>query len=114
MATSKEYAAFILGQLSGLGEVSARAMMGEYVLYYRGKVAGGIYDGRLLVKPVKGAEAYMPSASYELPYEGGKAMLLVEEVDDPAFLEGLFRAMYEDLPAPKPRKKKGPPAGKES
>ena len=105
MASSKEYLAFILGQLSELEEITYRAMMGEFVIYYRGKIVGGIYDNRLLVKPVKAAIRYMPTAPYEVPYEGAKEMLLVEEVDNKEFLTGLFRAMYEELPAPKPKKK---------
>lgn len=105
MASSKEYLEFILGQLSELEEITHRAMMGEFIIYYRGKVVGGIYDDRLLVKPVKAAIDYMPAASYELPYEGAKEMLLVDEVDDKAFLTGLFNDMYEELPAPKPKKK---------
>lgn len=106
MASSREYLEFILEQLSDLEEVTHRAMMGEYILYYRGKIIGGIYDDRLLVKPVKAAVSYLPQAVYELPYEGAKEMLLVDEVDDQAFLSGLFRAMYEELPAPKAKKKK--------
>lgn len=106
MASSKEYLAFILGQLSELEEITYRAMMGEFIIYYRGKIAGGIYDDRLLVKPVKSAIRYMPEAAYELPYEGAKEMLLVDEVDDKEFLAGLFHAMYEDLPTPKSKKKK--------
>ena len=85
MASSKEYLAFILGQLSELEEVTYRAMMGEFILYYRGKIVGGIYDDRLLVKPVRAAIRYMPTAPYESPYEGAKEMLLVEEVDDKQF-----------------------------
>lgn len=104
MASSKEYLQFILEQLSELEEITYRAMMGEFVIYYRGKIAGGIYDDRLLVKPVKSAIAYMPTASYELPYEGAKEMLLVDEVDSKEFLAGLFRAMYEELPKPKKKK----------
>jgi TfoX/Sxy family transcriptional regulator of competence genes len=80
-------------------------MMGEYILYYKGKIVGGIYDDRLLVKPVKAAIAYMPSASYELPYDGAKEMLLVDEVDNREFLTGLFETMYAELPTPKPKKK---------
>lgn len=106
MASSREYLEFILEQLSDLEEVTHRAMMGEYILYYRGKIVGGIYDDRLLVKPVKAAVSYLPQAVYELPYEGAKEMLLVDEVDNQAFLAGLFRAMYEELPAPKAKKKK--------
>ena len=105
MASSKEYLAFILGQLSELEEITYRAMMGEFIIYYRGKIVGGIYDNRLLVKPVKSAIRYMPTAPYELPYEGAKEMLLVEEIDNKEFLTGLFRAMYEELSAPKPKKK---------
>ena len=105
MASSKEYLAFILEQLSELEEITYRAMMGEFIIYYRGKIVGGIYDNRLLVKPVKAAIRYMPTAPYEVPYEGAKEMLLVEEVDNKEFLTSLFRAMYEELPAPKPKKK---------
>lgn len=103
MASSREYLQYVLEQLSELEEITDRAMMGEFILYYRGKVVGGIYDDRLLVKPVKSAISYMPAAVYELPYEGAKEMLLVEEVDNKAFLTGLFRAMYDELPAPKPK-----------
>lgn len=105
MASSKEYLQFVLEQLSGLEEINYRAMMGEYILYYRGKIVGGIYDDRLLVKPVKSAASYMPGATYELPYEGAKEMLLVSDVENKEFLTGLFNAMYDELPAPKTRKK---------
>ena len=105
MASSKEYLDFILGQLNGLEGVTHRAMMGEYLLYYKGKIVGGIYDDRLLVKPVPSAIAYMPNADYETPYEGGKKMLLVDNVDAGEYLTGLFECMYEELPAPKPKKK---------
>ena len=104
MSSSKEYLDFILEQLSELKNVTYRAMMGEYILYYGGKIVGGIYDDRLLVKPVKSAIQYMPSAVYELPYEGAKEMLLVEEVDNKDFLTGLFNAVYEELPAKKKKK----------
>ena len=106
MASSKNYLQFILEQLSELDEITYRAMMGEFIIYYRDKIVGGIYDDRLLVKPVKSAISYMPTASYELPYEGAKEMLLVDEVDSKEFLTDLFRAMYDELPAPKSKKKK--------
>lgn len=104
MASSKEYLDFILDQLSGLEEVSYRAMMNEYILYCRGKVIGGIYDDRLLIKPTKSALAMMPEARMELPYEGAKEMILVEDVDDGDFLQTLVRSVSEDLPAPKKKK----------
>lgn len=103
MASSKEYLDFILDQLSGLEEISYRAMMGEYILYYRGKIVGGIYDDRFLVKPVAAAKALMPNASYEIPYPTAKEMLLVDNVDDREFLTALFNAMYDELPLPKKR-----------
>ena len=104
MASSKDYLAFVLEQLSELEDITYRAMMAEYILYYRGKVIGGIYDDRFLVKPVKSALKLMPNASLELPYEGAKAMLLVDAVDDKAFLARLLNAMVDELPAPKRRK----------
>lgn len=106
MASSKEYLDFILEQVSELDNVSYKAMMGEFIIYYNGKIIGGIYDDRLLVKPVQSAINYMPNAVYELPYDGAKEMLLVDDVDNKEFLIGLFDAMYDDLPAPKPKKKK--------
>ena len=104
IASSKGYLDFILEQLFELEEITYRAMMGEYILYYRGKIVGGIYDDRLLVKPVKSAISLMPDATYELPYEGAKEMFLVDDVDNKDFLAQLFNAMYEELPNPKKKK----------
>ncbi|MBR3403419.1 MAG: TfoX/Sxy family protein [Parasporobacterium sp.] len=104
MASSREYLDFILEQLSGLKDVSYRAMMGEFIIYYRGKAVGGIYDDRFLVKPVKAAKKLMPDADMELPYEGTKEMLLVDELDNKEFLRQLLESMYEELPAPKKKK----------
>ncbi len=104
MASSKDYLDFILDQLSALDDITSRAMMGEYIIYYRGKVVGGIYDDRFLVKPVKSAEKMMPEAGLELPYEGAKEMLLVDNVENKEFLQELLEAMYEELPAPKKKK----------
>ena len=105
MASSKEYLDFILDQLSGLDEISCRTMMGEYIVYYRGRIVGGIYDDRFLVKPTKSAVAMMPDADKELPYEGAKEMLLVDNVENREFLQELLNAMYDELPAPKKKKK---------
>ncbi len=104
MATSKGYLEYILEQLSGFPEISHRAMMGEYVLYYRGKVIGGIYDDRLLLKPTKASEMIIPDAERDIPYEGAKEMLLVD-VDDRKALTQLIEAMYPELPEPKKRSK---------
>ena len=104
MASSKEYLDFILEQLSELEEITYRQMMGEYILYYRGKVIGGIYDDRFLVKQTKSALAMMPDADLELPYEGAKEMLLVDEVENKELLKALIEAMYGELPAPKKKK----------
>ena len=106
MASSKEYLDFLLEQLSELTDITYKSMMGEYIIYYQGKIVGGIYDDRFLVKPVKSAMKFMPNADYELPYEGAKEMLLVDDVDNKDFLVELFNSMYEELPAPKVKKKK--------
>lgn len=104
MASSKEYLDFILEQFSELDDMTYWAMMGEYIIYYRGKIVGGIYDDRFLVKPTKSAVAMMPNADMELPYDGAKEMLLVDDVDNKEFLQELLEAMYEELPAPKKKK----------
>ena len=106
MASSKEYLDFLLEQLSELTDITYKSMMGEYIIYYQEKIVGGIYDDRFLVKPVKSAMKFMPNADYELPYEGAKEMLLVDDVDNKDFLAALFNSMYEELPAPKVKKKK--------
>ena len=105
MASGKEYLDFILEQLSELDDISYRTMMGEYIIYYRGKIVGGIYDSPFLVKPTNSALAMMPSAEKELPYEGAKEMLLVDNVEDREFLTELLEAMYDELPVPKKKKK---------
>ena len=104
MASSKGYLDFILDQLSGLEDISYRAMMGEYIIYYRGKVVGGIYDDRFLVKPVMSAVTMMPNATMELPYEGSKEMLLVDNVESKEFLHELLDQMYKELPPPRKKK----------
>lgn len=105
MASTKEYLEFVLEQLSELEEISYKAMMGEFIIYYRGKIAGGIYDNRFLVKNIDSAREKMPSAALEVPYEGAKEMLLVDDVENKAFLKELFEAMWGELP--ELRKKKG-------
>ena len=104
MASTKEYLDFVLEQLSGLDEISSRAMMGEFILYYRGKVFGGIYDDRLLVKPVPVAVKMMPDAEMEPPYAGAKKMILVDDVDNRQFLCELVKSMWEELSKKKEKK----------
>ena len=106
MATTKEYLQFILDQLTGLEDIAYRAMMGEYILYYRGRIAAYLCDDRLLVKPVAAAKKLLPEAPMEPPYEGAKEMILVEDVDNAAFLCEMFRAIYDELPEPKKKRKK--------
>lgn len=105
MASNKAYLHFILEQLSDLDDISYRSMMGEFILYYCGKIIGGVYDDRLLVKKTRSALELMPAAICELPYEGAKEMLLVDEVDSKEFLAKLFEAMYDELPSPKRKNK---------
>ena len=104
MASGKEYLDFLLEQLSELDDISYRVMMGEYIIYYRGKVVGGIYDDRFLVKLTNSSVAMMPDADRELPYEGAKEMILVDDVENRGFLRELLEKMYSELPAPKKRK----------
>lgn len=104
MASSREYLDFILEQLSEVEGITWRAMMGEYIIYYKDKVAGGIYDNRFLVKPTKAAVSLMPEAEMKVPYDGAKEMLLVDDVENREFLKELFDAMYEELPAVKRKK----------
>lgn len=105
MGSSKDYLEYILEQLSFSDDITYRSMMGEYIIYYRGKIIGGIYDDRFLVKPVKSAREMMPNADMELPYEGAKEMLLVDDVENREFLKELLEVMYDELPAPKKRRK---------
>ena len=104
MASSKDYLDFVLEQLSSLDDITYKAMMGEFIIYFRGKIVGGIYDDRFLVKPTKSAMELMPEATYVLPYEGAKEMLLVDDIDNKDFLVKLLQAMYDELPAPKKKK----------
>lgn len=105
MATTQSYFAYMQEQCAGM-EISFRGMMGEYILYYREKIAGGLYDNRLLIKDVPSARTLMPEAPLQEPYPGAKEMLLVEETDDSVFLARLFEAIYPELPAPRPKKVK--------
>ena len=105
MASSKAYLDFVLEQLSVLDDISYKTMMGEYIIYYRGKIVGGVYDDRFLVKPVKAAKNMMPEAELELPYEGAKEMLLVDNIENKEFLKELLKGMYGELPAPKKKVK---------
>ncbi len=104
MASSKDYLEYVLDQLSSLDDITYRAMMGDYIIYYQGKIIGGIYDDRFLVKQTKSGLDLMPDASRELPYDGAKEMLLVEDIDDRDFLNKLLNAMVDELPAPKKKK----------
>lgn len=105
MATNKEYLTFVLEQLSEISDITYRQMMGEYIIYQNGKIAAYICDNRLLVKPVPSAEAMLPGAPHEPPYDSAKDMILVEQVEDKQFLTKLFNAMYDELPLPKKKKR---------
>lgn len=104
MASSKEYLEFVLDQLSLLDEISYRSMMGEYIIYYQGKIVGGIYDDRFLIKPTKSAKEMMPKAQYETPYDGAKEMLLVDDIDNKDFMNELLNAIVDELLAPRKKK----------
>ena len=101
MSSTKAYLDFVMDQLSDLDDVSYRAMMGEYVIYYRGKVVAGVYDDRLLVKPTNTAQKIIPNAPMEIPYPGGKPMIMIEDVENRELLRNLFNAVYTEIPNPK-------------
>ena len=101
MASTKEYLEFVLEQLSELNDITYRAMMGEYIIYYQGKIVGGVYDDRFLVKETASSVRLMPDVSREVPYEGAKEMLLVEDMENKMFLKELLEAMADELPMPK-------------
>ena len=105
MASTKDYLDYVLEQLSSVDDITYRTMMGEYLLYYKGKVFGDIYDNRFLVKITTSAKALMPNAPLELPYDGAKEMLLVEDIEDKEFLVELLNTMFDELPLPKKRRK---------
>ncbi len=100
MASSREYLDYVLEQLSGLEGITYRAMMGEYLIYYRGKLVGGVYDDRFLVKITKSSKDILPNSEYQRPYEGAKEMLLVDELENRGLLKSLILAMYGELPEP--------------
>lgn len=110
MSTSKGYLEYILEGLSELEEISYKSMMGEYIIYYKGKITAYLCDNRLLAKPVEAAKRitseYGGELKYEAPYEGAKPMLLIEETDNRELLCRLFREMYSELPQPNPKKAK--------
>ncbi|MBP5551023.1 MAG: TfoX/Sxy family protein [Bacilli bacterium] len=101
MASSREYLEFILDQLSYLDDIRYVPMMGEYILYYKDRIFGGIYDDRFLVKITKTSKELMPNADEDIPYDGAKPMLLVDNVDDRQFLKELIDSMWSELPEKK-------------
>ena len=98
MASSREYLDFILEELSYLDDIRYIPMMGEYIIYYKDKIIGGIYDDRFLVKITKAGSKMMPKAEVDIPYDGAKPMILVDNVDDKEFLKDLIEAMWGELP----------------
>ena len=101
MSSSKDFLEFVQEQLSMLSDITYRAMMGEFIIYYRGKVVGGIYDNRLLVKPTASVQKIMPNAPLEIPYQGGRPMIMVTDIENRELLEQLFNVLYSDLPVPR-------------
>jgi len=105
MSSTNQYLEFVLDLLGELDDVAHRKMMGEYILYCRGKVIGGIYDDRFLLKVTPASERLLPDAPRAIPYEGAKEMLLVE-IEDRDALCDVVSAMWEELPAPKKKKQR--------
>ena len=103
MSSTKEYLDFVLEQLSDLPDIDYRAMMGEFIIYYHGRVIGGIYDNRFLIKPTKSAKEILPNAPMETPYPKGSPMIMIPDIENRELLVQLFNAMYLELPDRKKR-----------
>lgn len=107
MATTREYVDYVMEQFEQVGNVTIRPMMGEYVLYYRGRVFGGLYDNRLMIKPLASARCILNDCEMEIPHpDAQKEMIRLDDLENPALLFELLEAMYPELPEPKPRAKK--------
>ena len=98
MASSKDFLDFVLDQLSILPDINYRAMMGEFIIYYHGKIIGGIYDNRLLIKPTESVLKIIPDAKMEIPYPKGKPMIMIPDIENRELLVKLFNAIYSELP----------------
>ena len=107
MADNKELAAFIMDELSELGNVRNIPMMGGYVFYYNERIFGGIYESGFMVKVTKAGRKYMPDSIPEPPYDGAKEMLPVTILENRQLLCEMVREMYDELPERKPKKKAG-------
>ena len=103
MASSKEYLEYVLDLLSGLDDIRYRYMMSEYVIYYRDKVFGGVYDDRFLIKPTKTVLERFPDAEFASPYPGGREMVVLD-TEDRTFIKQLVMDMTEEIPAPKEKR----------
>lgn len=103
MASSTEYLEYVLGLLAGVPEVTTRKMMGEYLLYASGKLFGGVYDDRFLVKDTPASRAALPTS--EIPYDGASAMMLVD-IEDRDFVANLVISMLSELSEPQPRRRR--------
>lgn len=107
MATTGEFHDYILEHLQKVGLVTTRKMMGEYCVYYQGKMIGDICDNCLLLKPTASVLRLLPNAERAYPYEGSKTlMVVVEDVENTTLMRELLEAMSKELPQPKAKKKK--------
>ena len=97
MSSSKDFLDFVLGQLSVLSDIDYRSMMGEFIIYYNGKIVGGIYDNRLLIKPTESVLKIIPNAKTEIPYPNGKPMVVITDIENQDLLKQVFNAAYMDL-----------------
>lgn len=106
MATSKEFHDYTVKTLQKIGDVTTRKMMGEYLVYYQGKLVGDICDNCLFLKPTESVLRLLPDAERGYPYEGSKTlMVMVENVEDEKLMTAVLNGMYQELPEPKKKKK---------
>ncbi len=107
MASDKQFVDFVIDQIENAGEITARNMFGEYVVYANGKLFGLICDNKLFIKPTKSGRLFIGKVVEASPYSGAKPCFLIEDkIEDREWLSELVRISLKELPAPKPKKKK--------
>ena len=107
MASDQKFVDFILEQIDSSGQMSYKKMFGEYGLYFGEKIVALVCDNKLFVKPTLAGRAFIKEVIEAPPYPGAKPSFLIEEqLDDSVWLTELINLTAQELPSPKPKKKK--------
>ena len=106
MASSLEFMEYVFDQIKGIGEITYKKMFGEYCVYYKDKIVGLVCDDQFLIKKTTAGKEILPNSEEIPPYEGSKPCILIENLEDKKLLKELILKTYQELPEPKPKKKK--------